>query len=320
MTVQSVSIASMFGWVVDSFKLINKNSKSLIAASGLTMLCGFLICIPMWLAMAAGVMAQAKNGMVPAAGMPMADMTMFYIVYAVTIIISLFLFPPILIGWFKLCQNIDQNNSVSGFDIFKPYKDKQLWLRGISFALIALVIYAAFMGLFVLAFSGAIQEVMQQVQAQQLAVLSGATPPPPSFPFSLILGYFGFIAVAMSLQFVYMIGFTEVSLRRTPALEAMKLAAVGVLKNALMLIVFMMAVSMLAFFVFFIFAMILAIVMMVLSLIHPMLGAIGMLLFYIPLFLLMYPLMFAGHYFMWKSMLGGDQPAIPNADDSSLPA
>ena len=319
MSAQSVSIAAMFGWVVDSFKLFGKNFRGLMSAGFITLALGLLMCIPMWLMMAFNMMDAMKNGGMANAGMPMADnMALFYAVYAITVVISLFLFPPILVGWFRLCQNIDQNNAASGFDILKPYKDKQVWLRSIGFALLAMVIYAAVFGLFALAFSGVISEFMQQVQAQQLAAMTGAAPTPPSFPLGFFFAYFGFLGVALFLQFIYMTGFAEVSLRATSVVDSMKLAASGVLKNALKLIVFLFCLFIASMIFFMIVGLVLVMIVAALSFIHQALGMIVGGVFYIAFLLCMYPLMFAGHYFVWKSILGGNSPALPNTYDSNL--
>jgi hypothetical protein len=320
MSAQSVSIAAMFGWVVDSFKLVGKNFRGLMSAGFITFVLSILMCIPMWSVMAFNMMGAMKNGGMTNTGVPMAgDMTMFYAVYAITVVISLCLFPPILVGWSRLCQNIDQNNAASGFDILKPYKDKKVWLRSIGFALLALLIYAAVFGVFALAFGGVISDFMQQMQAQQLAAMTGAAPAPPSFPLGFFLAYFGFLGVALFLQFIYMTGFAEISLRPTSVVDSMKMAASGVFKNTLQLILFVFCLFVAAMIFFMIFGLVLVMIVAALSFIHQALGMIVGGIFYIVFLLCIYPLMFAGQYFVWKSILGGNSPALPNAYDSTLP-
>jgi len=318
MSAQSVSIAAMFGWVVDSFKLFGKNFRGLMSASFLTLVLAILMIVPMWIVMALS-MASMQSGGMPASAMPMAgNMALFYAVYAVTVVISLLLFPPIFVGWFRLCQNIDQNNAVSGFDILKPYKEKQVWLRSIGFALLAMVIYAAVFGLFALAFSGVIADFMTLAATQQAAAMAGAAPAPPSFSAGFFFAYFGFIGVALFLQFIYMTGFAEISLRSTSVVDSMKLAVSGALKNALKLILFLFCLFVAAMIFFMIIGLILVMAIAALSFIHQALGLIVGGIFYFTFLLCIYPLMFAGHYFVWKSILGGNNPALPNAYDASL--
>lgn len=318
MSAQSVSIAAMFGWVVDSFKLFGKNFRSLMSASFLTLVLAVLMMVPMGIVVAIS-MASMQSGGVPVGAMPMAgNMTLFITVYAITVAMSLLMFPPILVGWLRLCQNLDHKNAVSGFDILKPYKDKQLWLRSIGFALLAMVIYLAVLGLFVLAFSGVISEFTQQVQAQQLAALSGSAPPPPSFPLGFLLAYFGFLGVAIFLQFVYMLGFSEISLRPTAPIQAMKQAAIGVLKNAFKLILFLICTTIIFYIALSIIGLILGLIVVVFSFIHPAAGAIVAAALFFPFLLCIYPPMFAGHYFMWKSIMGAHGPVLANTYDSTL--
>lgn len=318
MSAQSVSIAAMFSWVVDSFKLFGKNFRILMSASFLTLMLAILMMVPMGIVMAIS-MASIQSGGVPVGAVPMAgNTTLFITVYAITVTMSLLLFPPIFVGWLRLCQNLDHKNAASGFDILKPYKDKQLWLRSIGFALLAMAIYLAVLGLFALAFSGVISEFMQQVQAQQLAALSGAAPAPPSFPLGFLLAYFGLLAVASFLQLVYIVGFSEISLRPTAPIEAMKQAAVGVFKNAFKLILFLICTAIIFYIALLIVGLILSLIVVAFSFIHPAAGAIVAAALFFPVLLCSYPLMFAGHYFMWKSIMGAHSPVLANTYDSTL--
>lgn len=322
MSAQSVKIESMFGWVRESLKLVKKNFSGFISACVVTIALVLLLFVPLGIVMMSTMGGMHAGGAMHANGMPFpaADMTMFFVVYAVTILVSMLVFPPILIGWFKLCQNVDNGIAVSAFEILKPYRDMQLWLRGISFALLGFLVYIVILGLFALAFSGAISDFMHQMEAQQMAILSGAKPAPPSFPFGFIIGYFSFIFVAMFLQFVYMVGFTEVSLRPTSALAAMKMAAEAVFKNALKLVLMLFCVGIVFYIAFFIISMVLVLIIGLVSLIHPIAGAIAAFVLFLPLMLLLYPLVFSGHYFKWKGLLGGNTPPLPNTYDSALSA
>ena len=88
MSAQSVSIAAMFGWVVDSFKLFGKNFRSLMSASFLTLVLAILMMVPMGIVMAIS-MASMQSGDMPVGAMPMAgNMTLFITAYAITVVIS----------------------------------------------------------------------------------------------------------------------------------------------------------------------------------------------------------------------------------------
>ena len=320
MAAQSVSIASMFNWIADTLKLVKKNFTNLIGASGLTLCLAVVISLPIFFVVFAGMRERIQNGSMAPGAFPMGgDMTLFFTMYGIMIVVGLLLFPPLLVGWLRLCRDMDHGLSVNAFNIFKPYQDRQLWLRSIRFALVAFAIYLLVFALFGLAFSGVIAGFMQDIAAQKAATLAGLPPAPPRFLLGFFLAYFCFLGVAMLLQFVYMVGLAEISLRPTPIIEALTLAMVGVFKNLLKLIVFLIGLFMGASVVIFVIALVLGIVAVLLSLISPILGMLVTLLIYIPVLLCMYPLMFAGHYFVWKSILDGDASA-PSGGDTMLSA
>ena len=308
MSVKSVSISSMFGWIVDAFRLFKKNPGSLIGAGLLTILCFIALMLPMWILMFGSMYrSMANGGMVPGqAPMMGGNMTLFFGLYGLTLILSLALFPPLLIGWFRLYRAIDRGDAAGATDIFKPYRDQDAWWRGIRFALLAMVIYIGVIGLFMLAFMGTFHDFQQQIMANQAAVLSGAPQSPPMLPAAFWLAYAGMFLVLIPLQFVYMLGFAEVSLRATGAIEALRLGAVGMVRNLLQLFVFAVGAIMVLGVVFVCIVLVLALLVWLLSLVSSMLAVVAIIVLYFAVLLCLYPLMFAGHYFAWKSVLGDD--------------
>jgi hypothetical protein len=319
MSTKSVSLGDMFGWVSDAFKLVQKDMGSFMAASAMMLVLVILMVMPIWLYMFHGILGNMKLGGMPAAGMPMVgDMGMFYAIYAVCALVGLLLYPPMVLGWIRLCQGVDQDRAVSGMDIFKPYQDKTLWTRGIGFAVLAFLIYMAIFALVGLAFGGVFAEFMQQVAAQQAASLAGVAPSAPHFPSGLILAYIVFIGVALLLQFIYMIGFGELALGRSSVLGALQLGLGGVLKNLLKLIVFLIAICLLAFIVMLVIGLVLGAIVAILMMIQAVLGIVVAVLIYIAVVLCLYPLMFAFHYLVWKSIVGSDAAVPADATDSTV--
>jgi MFS family permease len=308
MSAKSVSISSMFGWIVDAFRLFKKNPGSLIGAGLLTILCFFALMLPMWLLMFGSMYRSMASGGMMAGQAPMMgdNMTMFFGLYGLTLVLSLALFPPMLMGWFRMYQAIDRGDAVGATDIFKPYRDADAWWRGIRYALLIMVIYIGVIGLFMLAFMGPFVDFQQQMMANQAAALSGAAPTPPMLPAAFWLAYAGMFLVLIPLQFVYMLGFTEVSLRPTSALEALRLGAIGTARNLLKLLVFTLLASMFFGTVIVCIVLVLALLVWVLSLASSVLAVVAVIVLYFVVLLCLYPLMFAGHYFAWKSVLGDD--------------
>lgn len=312
MSVKSVSLSSMAGWVVDAFRLLKKNSASLAVASALNIALVAVLCLPMWLYMFRQMSALTNTagmaGRVPFGG----DVAMFYEMYGLTLLVGLFVFPPVLVGWMRLCQGLDQGRAVSALEILKPYQDLPVWFKAIRFALLALVVYLVVLCLFALPFIGVFQDFQHQTMA--------GTRPGLGFLAIFFVAYFCFLGVAMLLQFGYMLGFTELSLRDTDALEALKLGMTGMLKNLFKLVVFMIAMIIVLFVVMFFVGLVFALLGIVLSMIHPMLSMVMIGIFYLVFLLCLYPLLFSGHYLAWKSVLGDNGVAPPTVPTGSLSA
>ena len=80
----------------------------------------------------------------------------------------------------------------------------------------------------------------------------------------------------------------------------------------------LICVGIIFYIAFFIVSIFLILIIGLLSLIHPIAGALAAFVLFIPLILLMYPLIFSGHYFMWKGLLGGSAPALPTSYETTL--
>jgi hypothetical protein len=304
MRARSIPFASMFSWVPATFRLVGRNAGALVAAGMLT----FLLALA-WMAPMAIVMFQTMPPL-GSPGVPQPqDMTAFWIAYAITIVLGMLLFPPLLAGWFRLCANADRGVAVSGLDVLAAYRDREAWGRLVRFALIGMLSYAAVFGLAYLAFHGVFAELFAMQAAQQVALATGTAPPVPSPAVigQIFLMYALMMPVMFVLQFVYMVGFAEVSLRPTPAVSAFVEAGGGVLRNLLKLLLFLMAIGMVAMFAMLLVAMVIGILVAVFSLLNQVLAFVVVGLAYLCLLLLIYPLMFAFHYYLWKDMLGGDE-------------
>jgi len=306
MTVRSVPLSAMFGWVVDGFRMFGKSFFSQIGASALMLLLVVVMCLPMWGVMFMAMGKAVTGGMAPGQSPFVGHMGLFVGMYAVTIVLSMALFPPMMAGWFRMDHGIDRGDAVGATSVLAPYRDSALWLRSIGFALLAFVIYAAIFGLLALTFYGSIMEFMQQMQAQQAAAVAGVAPAPPHFPAGLVIGYFLMIVVGSFLQFVYLLGFADLALNGTGAVGAMTRAARATFKNIVMLVVFTICLFVASMVVFMLLGIVIAVLMVVLTMLMKSLAFVVIALFYIAMMLCIYPLMFAINYQAWKSMLGED--------------
>ena len=306
MSVRSVPLSAMFGWVVDGFRMFGRSFSSQVGASALMLLLVVAMCLPMWVVMFM-TMGNAVAGGMPVGQSPLVGhMGLFVGMYAVTLVLSIALFPPMVAGWFRMDRGIDRGDVVGATSILAPYRDSALWLRSIGFALLAFVIYLAIFGLLALAFYGSINEFMQLMQTQQAAALAGVPPPPPHFPAGLVIGYFLMIVIGSFLQLVYLVGFADLALQGTGAVEAMTRAARATFKNIVMLAIFTICLFVAAFFAFMLLGIVIALLMVVLSMLIKWLALVVIMVIYIAFLLCIYPLMFAINYQAWKSMLGDD--------------
>lgn len=300
----------MFGWIPATFSLVKRNFGAMSVASLLNLCVVLVMLLPMFYVMyraiGSGAMADPTNPFG-------ADMGMILGMYGVLVVVGLLLMPPLMAGWFRLCENADRGAAIAGTDIFRPYSDVPLWLRLIGFVLLIFVLYMLVFAVLGVAFSGAIAGMMKMQAAQNAAIFSGQPAPPPSMAAlsGILLLYVVAMPLMFLLQFVYLVGLAEVSLRATPVLAAFKDALATVLRNALKLLVFMFVIGIVGLVVGFLLALIVGVIVAALAMISPALMVVAMLLLYIPMLLVMYPLMFSFNYAAWKSMLGSEPPSPP---------
>ncbi|MEO8160706.1 MAG: hypothetical protein ABI588_04745, partial [Arenimonas sp.] len=167
-------------------------------------------------------------------------------------------------------------------------------------------------------FRGTFTGLLAMQAAQLAAGASGQPPPPPDMALlgGIFLMYAVMLPVMFLLQFVYMIGLAEVSLRSTPVLVAFKDALAAVLRNALKLLVFLFVLGIVAVVVMFVLVLVVVLVVAAASLVSKTLGLVLAVLLYVPILLVMYPLLFASNYVAWKSMLGSEPPMPPAIPDT----
>jgi hypothetical protein len=302
MIANSVKIESMFGWVVDTFRLFMKSPRSLLAASAITLAILLVMIVPLT---AAILLAPDNLGLLLAA-------------YAFNMLVSLILFPPLMAGWFRLLRDIDHDKAVGAFDIFKTYQDKVLRPRIYGFSLLALLAYLAVFAVFVLLFKDVFADIMVQMVEQQKAMRTGKVIAQPIFPISFYLGYLVFIGLMFLMSFIYMTSYAELALRGAGIMDAVKRASIGIFKNLFKLCLFTIVIGIVSYIALFIVMLVLILIAVVLAFIHPAIGmAVGG-IFYIGILLFINPIMFGGYYFVWKSILADSSTQAINSDNTTM--
>jgi hypothetical protein len=316
MASRSVGLSAMFGWIGDTFRLIGRDPGAFLGASATSLVAYLGLFLPF---IGYSTWQTLQQGGSPAA--PFAFGTTYWVLYGLTILASLLLLPPILVGWFRLCREVDGGAKARALDILAPYRDRSAWGRALATALLMMVVTIALFALLAMVFWSSFQAVFAQAAAQQAATLAGATiasqPPPVGF----FVGYAVLMVVILVLQFVYMVAFADVSLRQSAPVAALRDAFAGVGRNSPKLLLFAVCIGIASIVVMVLVGLVVGLLFMALSMLGTAVMVIGMLLLYIPLLLLMYPIMFAGSYFVWKSILGdAAPPPVPDAGFGVLPA
>jgi hypothetical protein len=307
MDARSVGLGPMFGWIPATFRLVSRNVGAMLVATVITLVLGLLLALPMLLVMFKSMPALGSPG-VPVAP---PDLGLFWTMYGVTVVVALLLGPPLLAGWFRLCEAADRGAAPAGSTVLSAYRDGGTWMRLVLFALLGALLYLAVFGLAFLLFRGAFTEIA----AMQAAQLAGAPPqaPSPALLGQILLMYAVMMPLMFLLQFVYMVGLAEISLRSTGPVQAFIGALVAVSRNVLKLLLLMLCVGMVAGMVVGIVAIVFVVLAAVLALLSPVLMAVVVGVLYIALLLAVYPLMFTGNYYAWKDLLGEGGSAPPAA-------
>jgi hypothetical protein len=313
MSSRKLSLSAMFGWIPDSFRLVGRALPSFAGASALTILAGFAMMLPIWAFMGIKLMDPASGDFTgtPAAG----QFGTILAAYAVMVVLYLFLFPPLMLGWARLCRRADGGGPASAFVIFSPYREPA-WLRAVGLALACLLGFVLLLALFAAAFWTTVAQFAQAIAAQQL----GGTPALPAGLGALVLGYFLFLGLMVLLQWTQMVAANEVALRPTGVLQSLWLALSGLLRNVGKLLVF--GFCLFVAFIVLCLALGLAIGLFsaALTLLGPKASMAGIVLIETPFLLVAYPLFFAAAYCMWKSLLGDEPTALPAADEAFVAA
>jgi hypothetical protein len=203
-------------------------------------------------------------------------------------------------GWFRLCDAADRREAVSALQVLGPYRDGAAWARLVVFALLAMLTYVVFFGAIVLLFRGAFTELM----AMQAAQMAGMQPDPnPAVLGKILLMYAVMIPVGSLLQTVYMVGMAEVALRPTSAPVALKDAFATVGRNLVKLLVFGFCLLVAFMVLAFVLGLLVALVFVALSFLSPVISMVLVGLLYIAALCFIYPLMFAGGFYAWRSLL-----------------
>ncbi len=312
MSARNVSFSAMFSWIPDSFRLVGRGPGTLAASAALMIVGLVAISLPTWISMGSAMRAAAAGGAVPGANPLAENMTAFLVSYAITLLLSLLVFPPLSVGWFRILRSLDAGQPARATMLFDGFRDA--WLRSVLLSLLGLAGLFAVAIALGLALAGPLSDYIQAFTAAQAAILAGGQAQPVLPAGSLVLGYFLFILLMMVWQFACSIAIGEVALQGAGPVDALGRGLAATLRNVHKLLLFVLVLAVLGLVFAVIFALVIGAVIFALSLLGEAALMVGMVLLYVPMLLLMYPLVFAGMYLAWKSMLGEAPMASSEAE------
>lgn len=302
MEIRKVSVSDMFGWLNASFRLVRNNLRTFIFASLLSLIVIIVICVIF------GVALFGSMDFTPAALSAGPDLQKLMVLYAVAILFSVLLMPPFIAGWIKLCQKLATNQSAGATEIFQPYSDATLWKKLIIYAFLGMILYIAVLAVFMLICG--LLGFGQDMQSFVMAQASGNPGAVMQLPASFWFAYIGIILLANFLQLIFLLGFSQVALTDSSAVDSLKNAIAGVLKNLLSMVAFTLIFLVVALVLGMLFGGLIVLLVVLLGYIHQALAVIAGIILYAALLLTIYPVMFSFIYYLWKGILGKDEPAI----------
>ncbi|MEO8161659.1 MAG: hypothetical protein ABI588_09590, partial [Arenimonas sp.] len=107
MSARSVGLGSMFGWLPATFSLLKRNFGAMSIASLLNLCLFALMMVPVFFLMYKFAATMAAGGMSDPSNPFAGHMGMFVGIYGVSILIGVLLMPPLMAGWFQLCEHAD---------------------------------------------------------------------------------------------------------------------------------------------------------------------------------------------------------------------
>jgi hypothetical protein len=307
MRARSVPLGSMFGWIPATFRMVFGHFGAMVIAALVTLLVVVVCMGPVMYWELTAMMPQLASPGVTQAPQLGAS---FWIAYVVSLVVATLVMTPIMAGWMRMCHSADRGQQVSPMQVLAPFRDPSSWGRLLGFVLMMALVFAVFGLLMFVLFGGVFKGLLALSAAQQLALASHTAPPQPDMALigGMLLMYVIALPTFAVLQLIYFVGMSEVAVQQTSPVAALGEAAGGVLRNLVKLLVFGFCLAMGAFIVMMIVMVVLVLVIGLVGFLSPVVAAIFGALVYLAFLLVMYPLMFASNYLVWKDMLGDTSP------------
>lgn len=314
MEIRKVALSETFSWIIQSLKLTGAHWGKFAWFSLATFVLALVAMLPFSLAIGA-----FADKLVDASTLSVnwpAFITMYLILTSVVLV----LFPPLLAGWMLVCRTLAEGGSAGAASLFEPYKNGRLWQKLIKFFLLTLAVFIVIDGIYI-----AISLMFGLGgEFEKFAALQFQRSNPQQLSTGFWVAYAGIILLGIGLQFAVMLGLSEAAYTESSAIDSLKKGFHGFTKNFFAFIVLFLALLAAGVVAVLCIALLVGIGTMIVSLINNLIvtgiGILLLMLLYLALMLLIYPLQFSVFYYCWRGILGSDDIGAASVSDSNLSA
>lgn len=299
MTARSVSMGAPFRWLMKALDVGRRQPGALFGGFALLLL----------VALVPSVLQLAGQRLFAAA--PAALLT----VYAVSVVLSLVLVPPLLGSAFRLLHACESGQPASATDIFHGYRDLGFGLRMLLTMLLAAAVYVLLFGLLFVALPG--KEFFAELIVRAAATPPGGQPDMsgmPPFPPGFLLWLLGAMLGVLVLTNAYMLAFARAALNRQGPVAALLDGLRATLKNLLPFLLIAIVVAIVGFIALMIFALVVGLVFGLLAAVSLGLALVVAVPIYLALMLVLYVVMFGYYYNAWHDLFG--EPVLLEPNDA----
>ncbi len=309
MEIRKVALSETFSWIIQSLKLTGTHWGRFAWYSLITVLVFMLIVIPL-----SFVLASLSQSLVDVQAMSVNWKAMAAM-YLIVMTVGILLFPPLLAGWLLACRELAGMRKPSVATLFGAYTNYAVWRKLVTFCLYSVVMVVVFYGGFIAAcLSAGLGTEIEKffvLQFDKTASLDFSARFWSAYALSQLL--------SVMLTFGVMLGFCDTVYGTGSALDGFKRGFIGLLKNIPAFFVLLLTLILVGIAAVLVIALIAGTGALAVNFFdNSTVTGIGLALlvvFYVALMLLIYPLQFSFFYYSWRSILGN----TPEPAESDVP-
>lgn len=295
MTARTVSMGAPFRWLMKSLDVGRRQPRALMGGFAIVMLVALL---PSVLQLIAQFSLQPSP-------------TGLFVIYALVMLLSLLLMPPLVAGAFRLIHACETGQPASATDVLDGYRDMTVAVRMVLTSLVLGVVYVLMILLLLMFPAG---QFFGEIMAVAMTTPPGAEPDISGIvvPAGLALWMLAAFFATLILTNAYMFAFARAALSDRSPVAAVGDGFLATLKNILPLLGFFLALLVVGFVVMLLVALLLGLLIGLLAMASPVLALVVAVPLYLGLMLVIYVVMFGFYYHAWRDVFG--DPVADPAD------